>query len=258
MYGDKDRDFLLSTSGSDSLYGGSGDDWLRVDHANDSVETAVRLWGGFGNDTVLVDAGSQMTSVVASLEDGNDVLWAYQEGEDVRVTAYGGNGNDAMLAVDAGDVLHGGDGNDALWDRGQGTLLYGGGGSDVFFIESDANPGQDSARVSGGAGADLFVVHGLGERYISVVITDFNAVSRDRILLDGAVDDMSDLRITQTSNGTFIRMASQSLDDPSAVFLQGFTGQVTLDMFANSSLLQENAAGWNTDPSIHMPDMWAV
>lgn len=258
LYGDNDSDLLVSSSGADILYGGSGNDWLRVDHASANVETAVRVWGGLGNDTTIIDAGSQLTTVVASLEDGNDVLWAFQEGEDVRVTAYGGAGNDAMLAVDSGDVLHGGDGNDALWDRGQGSGLYGGGGSDVFFLESDVNPGQSATRASGGEGADLFVIPGLGDRYIPVVITDFSAVSGDRILLDGPVSELAQLRITQTANGTFIRMASQSADDPSAIFLQGFTGQVTVDMFAASSVLQENTAGWNTDPSTHMPDLWAV
>ena len=113
-YGGLDaKDTHIGGSGSDVLYGGPGDDFLKgnrlsIDgHSNKDV-----LYGGPGSDQLN------------DLDGGDDVL-------------YGGDGSDAPLIGGKGeDVIYGGDGNDdldgATADRQQRDKLYCGEGKDYY------------------------------------------------------------------------------------------------------------------------------
>ena len=97
-------------------------------------------------------------------------------------TAYGGTGNDTMVANELGCVLSGNSGNDVLYGLGGADLLSGDAGSDVLI----GGLGKD--LLAGGDGADLFVF-GQGDsgknKKLADEIIDFSHSKGDKIDLSG-------------------------------------------------------------------------
>jgi len=106
--GNAGNDTITASTGSNRLYGGQGDDTIRVTGNGNN-----HLNGNLGDDTLIVDAGN------------NDV--------------HGGQGNDTIQAGGGSDTVMGDLGDDWI-DGGRGLdTMYGGAGSDVFAItEFDA------------------------------------------------------------------------------------------------------------------------
>lgn len=159
-------DFLVGTSGDDTLSGGALDDLLV---------------GGAGNDRLI---GGGQAGDIAFGGDGNDTISAVAEG-------YGGAGNDS---IDAVDVADGGSGNDQLFATADNARLYGGSGSNGFLASGsnvtfvggdDANSIQargTGATITTGAGGDFAgAVSGatidVGEGNNSINITGYNGLS---------------------------------------------------------------------------------
>ncbi len=92
---------------------------------------------------------------------GNDGI----QGTGGQQTIYGLGGNDSLYG-NGDDTLHGGDGNDFL-DGGEGdnSALFGDGGDDVLYALGYAG------RLSGGAGADRFVIGGFFNQYYGAAPT---------------------------------------------------------------------------------------
>ncbi|MFL6663818.1 MAG: calcium-binding protein [Rhizobacter sp.] len=81
-----------------TVYGGSGNDYLRGAEGNDHI------FGGAGDDIIIGQFGNN----VLSGGDGNDKIWG--DG-----TLFGGKGNDELRALwGQADILMGGDGDDLL------------------------------------------------------------------------------------------------------------------------------------------------
>ena len=195
------NDYISDTAGDNSLSGGDGDD---------------SLFGGLGRDTLLGGAGNDWLSGGVSANSGLDQLYG-GDGHDRlegNGTLDGGEGDDRL---DGGGLLLGGNGNDTLNSVGLHTVrggagndtLTGGGGAQFFGDEGDdiitaggatvdGGDGNDALQVSsgqmtGGTGADRFVLNGVTRPYSgswqyygvdTTVITDFSAAQGDKIDLD--------------------------------------------------------------------------
>ncbi len=105
-------------SGSNQLYGGAGDDYLRGHDWNDTLDGGAGdddLYGGIGDDTL--DGGS-----------GEDNLYG-QSGDD---TLDGGAGDDYISAGTGSDLIYGREGNDEIYTAGSDATVYGGDGDDLI------------------------------------------------------------------------------------------------------------------------------
>lgn len=130
--------------GSDSIYGGFGDDELDGGRGPDN------LFGRDGND--VLDGGIGNDNVYGG--NGDDILDQHATfGSFGADRLFGGNGddvlNDANNPVGLGSELHGGAGNDIISGHDEDDLITGGPGDD----EIDAGSGNDT--IFGNAGADI-------------------------------------------------------------------------------------------------------
>jgi len=142
------------------------------------------ILGGDGNDTIR---GGK----------GNDLL-------------EGGAGDDVIYAVRGNDTLLGGDGNDTLDSGRHSSTLDGGTGDDLLI--ADLYSGADHL-LSGGEGADTFVIRNAVTGTGSVTITDFE-MGTDLLDLDGATVSA----IGAVSGGVQLTLASNDI-----VVLQGLS-----------------------------------
>ncbi|UOD28039.1 type I secretion C-terminal target domain-containing protein [Massilia violaceinigra] len=172
-------DDLFGYEGNDTLFGGRANDNLNGNLGNDFAD------GGAGNDRLVGELGNDTLQGGA----GHDTLNDY-EGRD---SLMGGAGVDLLFSERGGSaLLDGGDDNDVLLGDGQDTLI-GGGGNDRITIRTRANEAvattladggdgndlfsvgflnQGSARVSGGAGRDVYLLE-RESGAAGYVVTDF-------------------------------------------------------------------------------------
>ncbi|MEG4293254.1 calcium-binding protein [Microcoleus sp. C2C3] len=172
-----DKEELVGTNQSDSIYGKAGNDILSGRDGSDA------LHGGNGND--VLDGGDDTDILLGDA--GNDTL-------------YGRVGNDYLKGGPGDDYLVGGSLNDALFgDKGNDTLL-GGSGNDYLF---GYGYGQNEFDIlTGGSGKDTFAlgdlsygdnVHYLGNGYAT--ITDFSLAQTDQIHIKGQIADGYSLKL---------------------------------------------------------------
>ncbi len=106
--GNAGNDTITASTGSNRLYGGQGDDTIRV-----TGHGSNHLNGNLGDDTLIVDGGS------------NDL--------------HGGQGNDTIQANGGNNQSFGELGNDVLWGGGGIDRMTGGAGSDLFVLSGTQN-----------------------------------------------------------------------------------------------------------------------
>ncbi|NEO38632.1 MAG: hypothetical protein F6J90_20765 [Moorea sp. SIOASIH] len=176
------NDTLSGHDGNDSLYGANGDDLLDGGKGNDSLS------GDDGNDSLY---GAN----------GNDSLRG-DEGDDLM---YGGKGNDSMRGDKGNDSLYGDEGDDLMYGSKGNDTLIGGEGNDTLNGTNPKSGGANTDDIlSGGAGADRFILGDVNQAYYVAaglddyaVIEDFNAAEGDVIQLHGSIGDYQ----TQQGNG---------------------------------------------------------
>lgn len=163
-------DTLDGQGGDDNLYGGAGNDTIATGSGQNTVEDGPGddyVTGGPGNDTFIVGTGkdvilpgdgvdtisyaSRTVGVTITLN-GNADDGEPGEGDNVGndgERAYGGSGNDTLVANDLGNLLDGGPGNDTIiGGRGEDRLV-GNEGDDIIdardgrFDSIDCGPGHD-------------------------------------------------------------------------------------------------------------------
>lgn len=192
---------VTGTSSSERLYGGAGGDTLNGMLGNDALfggAGADRLDGGGGfDDAAYTDATSSVTVNLATGAHGGlaqgDVFvgierWTLSAHADSFI---GDAGNQHVHGGAGNDVLDGKDGQDTLFGDAGRDVLTGGGGYDTLY---------------GGAEGDTFVF-GAGSRADRV--QDFqDGLDLIRIVGVSGVDDFSDLRMTQRSDGVLVTWAS--------------------------------------------------
>lgn len=120
----------------DTLYGGTGNDFLSADDSEDILN------------------GGDRTSTTGT---GNDTLVAYQGTVTLGNSLSGGDGNDVLIGGVAGDTLDGGTGNDSLFGNGGNDTLLGGAGLDSLsggIGNDNLDGGADNDNLDGGVGSD--------------------------------------------------------------------------------------------------------
>ncbi len=181
------------TLGNDTYNYTGNDSWLAYGYGgNDSLQGnsgSDTLYGGSGDDTLW---GSYYP------EDGND----YLSGETGNDTLFGSVGDDTLIGGRGNDGLYGGIGNDRLYGGAGNDTLLGG-----FLILDDPSPDYDT--LTGGAGADTFILgstgyydgsfinYYLGDGYAT--FTDFNRNQGDKIGIAGDTNT-SDYSLDQSQN----------------------------------------------------------
>ncbi len=169
---------------------GAGDDMVAVE--GDGI-----VYGGDGNDLIFArtasgDAGDDViySDGFASGGDGDDMITLFSldaENDDVTKIAFGGAGNDTIVAsvkaaIDGGDgddililrdggTAGGGAGNDKISAWANATIEGGAGNDDILLFtggSADGGDGDDKieannyATISGGKGADTVTMNGGG------------------------------------------------------------------------------------------------
>ena len=94
---------------------------------NDLITGANTLRGGSGNDTINGNAANDLIYGGA----GNDII----NGGDQADTIYGGSGDDNITGGDHGDTIYGGSGNDIINGNQLGDTIIGGFGADTLTGE---------------------------------------------------------------------------------------------------------------------------
>jgi Ca2+-binding RTX toxin-like protein len=209
--------FYIISSGSDTIYGHDGDDWISGIGGADTIyggNDDDRLKGGGGADNLYggagVDAADYSDSgegVIVSLETG-DGSYGTAEGDelssiesligsnyadgllgDAQANAlYGEAGNDTLKGGGGADTLHGWEGADALLGGNGSDTLRGENGQDTL------NGGNGRDFLYGGNDADSFVWWDANETGLTTasadVIRDFNGAQGDEIDLSSIDADV--------------------------------------------------------------------
>ena len=173
IYGGTGRDYILGHGGDDELQGGEGDDLIWGHAGDDSVI------GGAGNDELQGDAPEWQLG--ASFHgndymdggDGDDWMWGYAGDDQI----FGGRGKDNVLGGDGNDHINGEDGSDRVFGDAGNDYVLGGAGDDwlqgdnrlvnILYHGDDFIDGQEgndtifgeggSDTLYGGSGNDILV-----------------------------------------------------------------------------------------------------
>ena len=167
VYGGDGRDSIFTDDfgregGNDTAFGGDGNDYIRSYGGKDVLD------GGFGNDTLGGDNGDD----VFFGGGGNDTIEAGADND----TIFGGAGDDDIEGASGNKLVYGGDGDDRIDTtypayggiRGLNTSeIFGGDGDDAIRFE-------DGSTVTGGLGADEFLLEDILSDDLVSRITDFD------------------------------------------------------------------------------------
>ena len=162
---------ILGLDGSDTIFGGAGDDRL---FSND--EFSFTYWddgtltdkesyldGGAGNDEIELFATDRAVGIGG---DGNDVVVARSYGAAV---GQGGDGSDVLgVSGERGDVrAYGGSGDDVVSVKARHGHAsgFGGSGDDELSVDISAR-----ATLRGGSGDDVMVVTGATSDQVTVLV----------------------------------------------------------------------------------------
>ncbi|GAB3661215.1 calcium-binding protein [Ramlibacter alkalitolerans] len=192
LNGNAGDDALSGAAGADALYGGAGADVL------DGGGDADLLYGGSGSDTLAGGAGDDRLYADGPVHSGTTV-WDWDAADAVNLL-HGGAGDDLLQGGAGSDFLHGDDGADTL-DGGQGSdSLDGGAGNDVLRAGAASLGSTDSLAggegddvlqaqggrvvLSGGAGADRFLLFPVGPGGADIVGSGFSTVAAPARITD--------------------------------------------------------------------------
>jgi Ca2+-binding RTX toxin-like protein len=140
--------------------------------------------------------------LIAYGEGGNDDIYGHTNGDFLfggggNDTLQGWSGNDYLSGDDGKDSLYGQDGNDILTGGKGDDLLNGGDGNDILNAFGNTNESATLGEydtLTGGAGADIFVLGDLSKSFYNEVgggiatITDFE-YGVDKIQVYGTASD---------------------------------------------------------------------
>lgn len=195
IFGGDGADTLIGSIGIDTIYGGAGNDIIAGSQGSDLI------YGGAGDDLVYIGVPAPGDIAYDSegsiyLDEGNDFLDAGDA--TLRFDAYGGEGNDYMIAGLGDDSLFGGTGNDQIFAGAGDDQLTGDEGND--YIEGQS--GDDTFYLADGFGLDTLVGGETGETNGDLL--DASALTTDTVL------DLSAGSATSPEDGTLTATGSDS------------------------------------------------
>ena len=174
----------VSTDGPDEFAGDGDADQFDGGRGDDTIS------GGGGGDTLAGGGGKDEISGGG----GKDLL----QGNGGKDLLQGNGGRDTLEGGGGKDFLNGGGGRDLLDGGGGKDTMEGGGGRDEIL------GGRGADFLTGGGGRDQFVFdRGNGRD----TITDFQQ-GRDKIVIEGGVEQFADLRIAQFGDDVRIFIAN--------------------------------------------------
>ncbi len=166
LFGDAGNDAISGDAGDDSISGGDGDDLLLGGDGNDVLQGGTGsddIIAGLGDDVVIAGAGKDVASggsgddiFISLMADGDDTFDggdgidtydATQISTDLRIDLLAGTasgidiGEDAVVGV---ENAFGGTGNDTLVANNAVNHLAGGRGADIFVFTSSLSAGLGS------------------------------------------------------------------------------------------------------------------
>ncbi|RYD31710.1 MAG: calcium-binding protein, partial [Verrucomicrobiaceae bacterium] len=237
LYGRSGADNLTGGDGADTLIGGGEDDQISGGNQDDQIifnpgDDNDLIEGDAGTDTITIigqnTPESYLVSVPASrvrferdsvfpfaldIGTAEHLVLNANGGDDtfsttgnlaalIRITVYGGAGNDTLSGSNGPDILDGGDDIDQI-DGQQGIdTIFGGNGDDVIqwdpgdgsdFIEGQG--GQDTLLFNGNASSEIITVSPNGgrvtlSRNIGAILLDLNDVETLYLNLLGGNDQL--------------------------------------------------------------------
>lgn len=257
LRGDFLDDTLNGLAGNDILRGEAGNDTLHGGDGKDNLE------GGAGDDKLFGDAGDDFLSDTAGSNtldggEGNDSLQA--SGGNAQLL--GGEGDDSILVGSGNFTVDGGNGQDSIEFSSYGyygdtvtrfaTTASGGAGDDTFRLYASS---RTDARLSGGAGRDIYALGNTPQdnRY---VVTDFMAgVGGDRIDVERLLNYYSDV-INPFAQGGTLRLQQEGAHtvlywDSDGKGEKQFQAVLTLENVQTSALSGANfVGGYSPDGSL--------
>ena len=189
------HDIITNTGGHDRLDGGDGTDRFVL------VGTGSTVFGGAGDDTLVVDLSGSAAPVVFNLENGHGIIGdgtpaerhLFVQHQDVeQVELMTGRGSDHVMGSALGDfiktaggndVVDAGAGDDMITDGSGANRLFGGDGSDgiistLYSAEIDGGAGEDWLAISERERtSDLTVDFAAGKVSTGTVLRGFEQVS---------------------------------------------------------------------------------
>ena len=189
-------------AGSDTIFGGSGNDSIDGEAGADSID------GGDGDDHISYAVGGDTVDGGA----GNDTIWGgFSAGADDALLR-GGGGDDEIITYGANDTVEGGSGNDLIVGDSGDELISGDADDDEIYSNNGADTisgGTGTDTISGGGGNDTFL-YAVGDGHDT--ITDFNTgnsgtisdgdnTNNDFINLSALYDNLSELYADQADDG---------------------------------------------------------
>lgn len=205
IQGNRGDNRLYGADGNDALDGRGGFDLLSGGEGNDDLHGSIGrddMYGGVGNDTYFINGSDDFA--IENSNEGTDRAFARIDyelpdhvenlylsfgarrgyGNNLRNNIFGNSRHDSYLDGHGGDdYLYGLERNDRL-EGGRGNdVLHGGGGNDVLDGEA-LNNANEVDRLTGGWGADAFVLNDDGDIYEGLtIIYDFDVFEGDTVVL---------------------------------------------------------------------------
>jgi VCBS repeat-containing protein len=217
---------IEGTPDNDELTGEIGDEvqGLEGDDVIDSIGENNTLRGGAGNDELTAYLNDQLFG-----DEGDDILEAAANGGSGN-TLNGGSGND-YLSAGNNDSLDGGEGSDFLVAGAGSNTLTGGNGADIFLIANQELPGTQNTVADFNASEDT----------LSVAITNVDSLDDLGITADGANTVIS---FNETTIAILENIAPNALNDTNVTFEIGTSPE------NNPPIADDDTASTNEDTPI--------
>ncbi|GAB4530839.1 MAG: hypothetical protein Fur0018_18330 [Anaerolineales bacterium] len=190
-----DSNWLQGNGGADFLIGTDGNDILLGDApANSALGGNDTLSGGLGDDTLVGHAGNDFMAG----EGGNDLMYGSNDNDTLlggseNDLLWGGFGDDSLLGEAGMDTLNGEDGNDLLYGGTEDDSLLGSVGNDALTGDAgnDRLYGEDGNDSLYGSDGDDLLYGGAGDDFMQSTsgLNIFQGEAGNDTLLGGLNED---------------------------------------------------------------------